>query len=221
MFKKMTKLEGWLTRSIGFSLMLLTARVIISGERTYLFLAWNLFLAVIPLLLSRQLTRLASLNFKAVLMLLSWLLFLPNAPYIITDIFHLRHRPPLPEWFDLLLFTSAAWNGLLLAIVSMLQVEAFLLRLYKSIVVNTFVVVSLLLTGFGIYFGRFLRFNSWDLLFNPFQLFSSLLARFRYPFDHPRTWGFTILFGLMLSVVYFTITSISGTLQRVPVREKM
>jgi uncharacterized membrane protein len=112
--------------SILFTMVLLCARFYYTKELMYSFYIWNTFLAVIPLCCSRRLIRLDRFGYKAVLLLAGWLAFLPNAPYMITDVFHYMDRPPVPAWFDLLLVTSAAWNGLLLGIISLMQVERFL-----------------------------------------------------------------------------------------------
>ena len=114
---------------VGFTICLLLVRLILSGELTYIFLAWNLFLAWIPLAVSQQLTG-ARNRWQILLLTGCWLLFLPNAPYIITDFLHLRQRPPIPYWYDILLLFSAALNGLLLGLVSLLTVEKFLVSRY-------------------------------------------------------------------------------------------
>ena len=200
--------------SVLFTLILLTLRIIVSGQLNYIFFAWNLFLATIPLMISNQLLKQHSLSLKVYIMLTAWLLFLPNAPYIITDIFHFKERPPVPLWFDLLVVTSAAWNGLIIGIISLLQVDRFLHRHIRRQWVYVIVVGCLMLSAFGIYLGRFLRFNSWDVLTNPFALLSSIFYRVHYPFDHLRTWGFTLLFGGLLSIAYFTIKSLAYTGKR-------
>src|SRR5687767_1528841 len=77
---------------------------------------WNLFLAWIPALgafaaynLSRLRTWLRWLPVMGFSFL--WLLFLPNAPYLITDIIHLQRYPSVPLWYDLILLVAAAWTG--------------------------------------------------------------------------------------------------------------
>jgi uncharacterized membrane protein len=154
--------------------------------------------------------RINKLNFGAAVLLLCWLLFLPNAPYIITDIFHYMERPPVPVWYDLLLFTSAAWNGLIIGIVSLLQVEEFLQNKMPKWLLNLVMSTSILACAFGIYLGRFLRFDSRDVLTEPYSLLRQMITQFINPFDHIKTWGFTFLFGTMLWLVFFTIKKLPG-----------
>jgi uncharacterized membrane protein len=194
--------------SVSFTIVLLAVRVIASGQLNYIFYPWNLLLAAVPLFISRQINKCTKLQFKAILLLLCWLVFFPNAPYIVTDIFHFKERPPLPLWYDLLLVTSAAWNGLIMGIISLLQVEQFLHKHLSTRWVSFITVSCLGLCSFGIYIGRFLRYNSWDVVVNPVDVASSIIYRVRYPFDNLRTWGFTILFSGLLSLVYFTIRKV-------------
>src|SRR5688572_16462248 len=98
---------------LGFTLFLLATRIVITGEPDYIFLAWNLFLAWIPFAISQHIKNVTA-RWKVFLLIGLWLLFLPNAPYIITDFLHLKLRPPAPYWYDILLLFSASLNGLLL-----------------------------------------------------------------------------------------------------------
>ena len=203
--KKLSNIEKMLIASVAFTLLLLAVRIVVTQQLMYVFYIWNLFLATIPLLLSRRLKRQQALNAKSYFLLAVWLLFFPNAPYIITDIFHYENRPPLPMWFDLLLVINAAWCGIMLGLVSLLQVENFLAKYLKPIWVNCCITGSLLLCGYGIYIGRFLRFNSWDIITNPVALFTTSVQRIVNPFDYKSTWGFTLLFGISLCLFYYTL----------------
>jgi uncharacterized membrane protein len=186
-------------------MIILAIRIYVSESLMYLFYVWNLFLAAIPILLSRSLLSERRISLKAGLMLLGWLLFFPNAPYIITDIFHFKARSPIPTWFDLLLVTSAAWNGLILGLVSLMNIEMFLTRHFLIKQVRLFVIISLAAGSFGIYLGRFLRFNSWNVITHPETLIKAIGIRVIHPFEHVRTWGFTILFAVFITLVYFTL----------------
>lgn len=126
---KLQAAEKSLLASILFTVFLLLLRRHYTGNHAYLFYYWNLFLAAIPLWLSRCIRKQHRFSLRAALLLLVWLLFFPNTAYLVTDIFHFHERPPVPLWFDLLIVVSAAWNGLLLFIVSLLQVERWLTRL--------------------------------------------------------------------------------------------
>ncbi len=191
---------------VAFTLMLLAVRIIITGQLNYIFLAWNLFLAWIPFAISNKLEKNKNVSgWKIYSLLFLWLLFLPNAPYIITDFFHLRQRTPVPYWYDILLLFSAAFNGLMLGLLSLQKVESFLVLKFGSRKTTLVIFVSLFLCAFGIYIGRFLRWNSWDILTNPGDIAEDIFDRLLNPFEHFKTWSVTILFGTFLSLVYFSV----------------
>jgi uncharacterized membrane protein len=197
--------EKMLAVSMAFTMVLLAFRIIYSGSLSYIFYVWNLFLAVVPLLMSRKLQTREALNGKTFLILFAWIIFLPNAPYVVTDIFHYRERWPVPKWYDLLLVTSATWNGLMAGFFSMMQVERFLLNLLNKKQVQRCMFLVLLLCGYGIYIGRYLRFNSWDIIADPFQLITNLSQHFLLPHEYLPVWKFTLLFSIMLGIIYYTL----------------
>jgi uncharacterized membrane protein len=175
-----------------------------SNELTYVFLAWNLFLAWIPFALSQKLCDVKN-RWKLLCLIGLWLLFLPNAPYIITDFLHLKQRLPVPYWYDILLLFSAALNGLLLGLVSLLTVEKFLADRYGNKISGIIILCSFFLCSFGIYMGRYLRWNSWDIIVNPGEVAADILDRVFNPFDHFGTWAVTVLFGSFFYVMYYSI----------------
>jgi len=189
---------------LGFTLFLLALRILLTGELIYIFLAWNLFLAWIPFAISQKLTNVTN-RWKIFFLTGLWLLFLPNAPYIITDFLHLKQRPPIPYWFDILLLFSAALNGLLLGLLSLLTVEKFLAKRYGNRISGLIILCSFFLCAFGIYIGRFLRWNSWDIIMNPGEIAADILERVFNPFDHIGTWSVTVLFGSFFYVLYYSI----------------
>ena len=140
-----------------------------------------------------------------ILLIVSWLLFFPNSPYILTDLFHLRLHTSAPMWFDLIVILSFAWTGLIYGFISLLDIETLLKRYINSKIITIISVIFLFLASFGIYLGRFLRWNSWDIISNPFGLFNDVFERIINPFDHPRTWGLTIFMGLLLNMMYFSL----------------
>src|SRR5882672_5348565 len=111
--KRLNDVQQPVSISLCFTLSLLAIRVFYTGSVMYFFYPWNLFLALVPLFFSGLLLKQKKINFKSILLLGLWLLFLPNAPYLVTDIFHFEARPPVPLWFDLMLVVSGAWNGIL------------------------------------------------------------------------------------------------------------
>ena len=183
-------------------------RYIYSDTKAYLFLNWNLFLAFLPWLLSFSIILFPKVKDNKIFLtclLLSWVAFFPNAPYILTDLFHLKLQSNVPIWFDLMLILSFAWTGLLFGFISLFQIENLFSFKLNPRYISAFSIMFLFISGFGVYIGRFLRWNSWDILTNPIQLFNDILHRFINPFQHPRTWGMTILMGLFLTFVYFTL----------------
>lgn len=189
-----------------FSLGISIARIIVTNTPTYIFLNWNLFLAFIPWFLSTYAIIYKSTNkyFLAIL-IFTWLLFFPNSPYILTDLFHLRNNKSAPIWFDLMLILSFAWNGLLYGFISLMDIEKIISSYINKKWINLMSISFLFLGAFGIYLGRFLRWNSWDIFQNPFGLYNDIADRFLNPIDHPRTWGMTIIMGLVLNFMYFSL----------------
>lgn len=211
------QIREWLLLSVLFSLLLLGGRVLVSGSLAYLFLPWNLFLAAIPFRITQWMSRDLRLPehpwiFRG--LLLGWLLFIPNSFYIITDLFHLTHIDSAPKWFDLLLLFSFAWNGLLLGVISLRRMELILeLKTGRSVSV-LLVAVVMWLSAFGIYIGRYLRFNSWDVLTNPFSLFGTLAERILHPLAYASAWGMTAMYGLFMTLLYYSLRKMSESFER-------
>ncbi|HIG75556.1 MAG TPA: DUF1361 domain-containing protein [Bacteroidetes bacterium] len=192
----------------GWCLALLAARVAATGSWLFVFLGWNLVLALLPLGASallarwhrRRAPRLALLAVGA-----AWLLVLPNAPYILTDLFHFRHRPPVPTWFDLALLLSFAGTGLLAGYLSLAEVHRVVAERIGARVAWAGAVGVLFLSAFGIYLGRYLRYNSWEVLTAPGPLFSDVLAPLLDPMGHPRAVAVTLVFGGLLTLGYLAM----------------
>jgi len=212
MFKKLrdrnkyaeTMLLGRLTLlCFGFSIF----RLIFSKSIFYLFLNWNLFLAFIPWALSTYAIinpQLQKKKFVMVIIVLAWLLFFPNAPYILTDLFHLRSSSSMPVWFDTILVLSFAWTGLLFGFLSFWDIERILKSSINNRKVTLISVALLFLSSFGIYIGRYLRWNSWDVISEPIGLLNDISVRVLNPFDYPNTWGMTIFMGFFLNIIYWS-----------------
>jgi len=201
-------------------------RVAYSGSPHYGALVWNLFLAWIPLLLAlavydgfRRGAAWPRLFAGGSL----WLLFFPNAPYIVTDLKHLRTWDGMPIWYDVVLASGAAWAGLALGFVSLYLMQAVVRRLVGAVNAWFFALGVLGLSSFGIYLGRFQRWNSWDLFVQPHALLADVSMRVARPLDHPRTVAVTVLFTAFLAatyLVFYSFLSASASDQRTPSRTR-
>jgi len=205
MIKKINSLEKMILLSIGFTMSLLMVRILFTRELTYGFFPWNTLLALIPLLFSRKLKHKEEWDRSTLSLLTGWLLFFPNAPYIITDLFHFSKDPGVPYWFDLVLVVSGTWNGMLLGFLSLMQVEQFLRKKLSGSWATIITIVCIFLCGYGIYLGRYLRYNSWDILTNPIELLSAMANHIFSPFDNTRIWAFTLVFSMMFGIIYSTL----------------
>ena len=193
---------------------LLALRVTYSHRLEYTYLAWNLFLAWLPMLCAlaaynagKRRTRLSWLVVAGCA--LAWLLFFPNAPYLLTDILHLQPRADAPLWFDLVLILAFAWTGFMLGLISLVLMQALVRRAAGAAASWAFAVAVLGLTGFGIYLGRFLRWNSWDVFFSPGSLLADMIQPLLHPIVHARTIAFSGLFSLFLVSAYLMIVALT------------
>ena len=195
--------------------LMITARVIYSGEYRFIFLIWNLFLAWIPFIISTSFKRIQHIKWrKQSFVFFIWFLFFPNALYIVTDLIHLDIESTVPKWYDALLLFSSSITGLLMAFVSLLRMEKFLLLKFNNKMVNMMILVILFFGAFGVYLGRFLRWNSWDIISNPFGLVVSIAQRFIFPFQHLQTWGITLLLTTLFYLLYLAIKKLPGYLNQ-------
>ena len=182
-------------------------RFIYTDTKVFLFLNWNLFLAFVPWAVTSVTIlkpKLQTYRITIFILLSIWLLFFPNAPYILTDLFHLRLKSAMPKWFDLILILSFAWTGLVFGFLSLWDIEKILSKSMNHIWMSLISVCLLFIGSFGIYLGRYLRWNSWDIINEPFNLLYDITDRLINPFDHPRTWGVTLFMGIFLNMIYWT-----------------
>ena len=135
----------------------------------------------------------------------AWLLFIPNAFYIITDLFHLDMNIGVPLWFDLALLLGFAWNGLLVGIISMRQMEKLFETYFNKKFDLLFVIPVMFLNGLGVYVGRYLRFNSWDAVINPLQLVQDMIYLFIHPLRSRFDWSMIICYSLLLTLIYVSV----------------
>jgi uncharacterized membrane protein len=188
--------------------MLVLARVAYSGSRGYLGLIWNLFLAWIPFGLAylayilswRRLLMYIAIPVFAIL----WLIFFPNAPYILTDLQHLGQASEnVPLWYDVILLIWFSWTGMLLGVVSLNLMQEIIKREFGRWFGWLFVLIVACLSSAGVYVGRFIRLNSWDVLKNPTYAANNLWDWLSDP--SLRSFGFIGLYTLFFIFVYLTI----------------
>jgi uncharacterized membrane protein len=195
--------------------LLIAVRIFYSGSIIYLFLVWNIFLAWIPFMISSLFKKMnGKSKWKSALVFCCWLAFFPNALYIVTDLIHLELESPVPKWFDALILFSSAVLGLMLAFISLYRVEGFLSKAINRKLLAPLILLILFLGSFGVYLGRFLRWNSWDIISNPFKLLLSIGHRIVSPFDHVQTWGITVVFTVFFYLLYITIKKLPGYLSQ-------
>lgn len=203
--------------------VLLAARVMVARDDDHLFMIWNLFLAWPPLLLALAARVLYSahrwLRYPAFVVCASlWLLFFPNAPYMMTDFIHLRPDQVVPLWYDALLLLAFAWTGLLLGFISLYIMQSLVAQSLGRAAGWVFALVSLGLSAFGIYLGRFQRWNSWDVFYAPQHLLGDVWAQIRHPLEHHQTYTVTLLITTFLVVAYlglFALTRLKLETRRV------
>jgi len=196
---------------LGVLLLWCTTMIAVRMDRTgsgyYRFLLGNVFLAFIPLLLSSGLRVADRLNLNWLIkvgVFSLWLLFLPNAPYILTDILHLPRANQAPVWYDLALLLSCSGTGVLMGYLSLIDVQMIVARRYSAVVGWMFAITALVLSGFAIYLGRFLRWNSWDVITTP-TLMLNLAEALLHPTSQAHLLSVTCIFGIILALGYISL----------------
>jgi uncharacterized membrane protein len=177
------------------------------------FLLWNLALAWVPLLVAigvydgyRRGARAAVLAPAVAL----WLLFLPNAPYIVTDFIHLAPAPPSPLWLDGLILSAFAWTGILLGFVSLYLVHAVVRHRFGGAAGWSVAFGSLGLTSAGVYLGRVLRWNSWDLIVRPGERLAQIAPGLTHGPSVARAAAVSLLITALMATTYLAFYALVG-----------
>lgn len=189
----------------GLAFASLAARIFATQELDYIFLIWNLFLAGLPYLfakLSLPYSQEKKNKYSILLWLGLWLLFLPNSFYILTDFVHLRRSATHLVYFDMVVIASFAVTGLMYGFYSVFTMKSHLNRFVPTKFRAPALLAVYLLCGFGIYLGRVLRWNSWDILTQPKSLAYDIGHMVVHPLANLQSWGVTVAFGVFLFTLH-------------------
>lgn len=199
----------------GLSLLvvaMVAVRMSYTGGSTYANLVWNLFLAWVPLGLAlvvyagarRGMRRLWLLTFGGL-----WLLFFPNAPYLMTDLKYLRELGGAPFWYDAVLVSSAAFAGLALGFISLFLVHSVARRYLGAVWAWIGVWTVLALSSVGVFLGRYQRFNSWDVFTDPKPILGDVAKGLSDPLNYPKVLAVTVVFSGFLVGTYLVFYALA------------
>ena len=205
------EIEKVLVFSCAFSFLLTVTRLVYTGQLLFAWLNWNLFLAFVPYAITKFLNKRQGIisNKKFFILFTAWLFCIPNSFYIITDLFHLQERFVVPLWFDLALILSFVWNGLILGILSVRQMEKIVEARFGLRNEWLFITPIMSLSSLGVYIGRYLRYNSWDILSNPFQLLNDIIYLLIHPIRNRFDWSMIVCYAVFMTLVYITCKRLS------------
>jgi len=202
---------------------LVTIGLIVAGSikshSTYFnFLIYNMMLAYIPVLLAFWLTlrlkKSAWLSTGNIIISILWLSFLPNSFYMITDLIHSQNAIGIDLLYNIVLIIACIFNSLVAGYISLYLIHWELLKRFYYRKVHLVIAIILLLCSFAIYLGRFLRWNSWDVVFNPAGLLFDVTDTIASPSTHPDVFATTITFFLLLSSIYIVMWQITRVLRK-------
>lgn len=207
-----------LTFASGVCVVLILARILWTRDLDYGSLIWNLFLAWLPLVFAvfaGDQCRIGwKRNWRFWSFTVAWLLFFPNAPYIFTDLIHLTARFADHVWVDMIIILICALTGLILGFVSLYMMQSVVTQFFGRFASWLFVTASAALGSFGIYLGRFMRFNSWDVVTKPGRLYHEIGAWSVNGASSPHSIAFLLLFAAFLFLAYlmlYALTHLSPT----------
>ena len=210
-----------LNAACAMCIFLVVARVAYSDTGDRRGLIWNLFLAWIPFILSYFAHSISWSRIALYLVLpmiaVLWLIFFPNAPYMLTDLQDLaRKAAGAPLWYDVIIIVWCSWTAMLLGVVSLYLMQDIMQRTFGRIVGWSFVFAISALSSFGIYIGRFVRLNSWDILQNPAETAMEILGIIIDP--SRRLAAFLLSYTVFFLFVYLLLYSFSHMLREQTIR---
>lgn len=213
-----------IVRSLVYSSLasnfLLFVRILSYRDLEYWYLSWNLLLAWIPLLftilLVLNLKKIPWISWQNIGLTFLWLVFLPNAFYIATDFIHLQQASSETLLVDLVLILSFTLNGLILGYLSVVTIHQQLIKRISKLYSRYLIVFVFLLCSFAIYLGRYLRWNTWDILINPAGILFDVSDRVINPSQYQQTYQTTALFFVFLITFYYVVWQFYQELKNKP-----
>lgn len=194
------------------SIFLLVARSVDAGNSRYYFLTWNMFLAIVPIVLSfwlrKRLNNSSWLAWKNLLLTSLWLMFLPNSFYLVTDLVHLHQTYEVSVYFDAVLLMSFIINGFITGFMSLYLVHVELARRIKRRDAHLIIAFVLFTVSFAIFLGRFMRWNSWDVFLHPAGVLFDVSNQFIDPVS-PSAFVTTASFFVLLTSAYAVVWSLA------------
>lgn len=187
-----------------FCITLVLSRMLYTENIKFIFLIWNIFLGWIPFVCSSYVVRNleSKLSPKLLIYIFITIAFLPNAVYLITDLIHLKPRADVALWYDAILLFCFSLLGLIYSTISLINIE----RISKYYLPKKWVLPLMFFlifgSGYGVYLGRVLRWNSWDALVHPFHILMDTFHCVLHPFQNKLAWLMTILFASIQAIFW-------------------
>lgn len=183
-------------------------RIFLFSSNTFVYMFWNIFLAFIPFFISSLLILYTNKDDLVkpffIVGFIFWFLFLPNAPYVVTDFIHLGRSHAVPVMYDIFVLFTSASVSLLMGLYSLRQMERIFLLKFSPKITNMIIFIVILFASFGIYLGRFLRFNSWDIFTSHDSLISSIGKIFTQSNNYENVYTYTLLFFVFIYISYIS-----------------
>ncbi len=181
---------------------LLFYRCVFTLSFHYTYLLWNLLIAYVPYIVSKQLVKCKKPNERAILLLSVCLLFFPACMYLFTDILQMHKTDNFPIFYDVFLYMVFSWNALLPALMSLKKIESFLRRYLSVFMVKISILFFIFLSSYSICLVRFLHLKDWDVITNSKRFIQISVNNILNPTDHIHAWLSVISLMLLLDVIY-------------------
>lgn len=192
---------------LALAIILNLLRVVLFNNTTFLYMFWNIFLALIPFLISSIiLLNVNKSNFlkpQSLISLFIWFLFLPNTFYVLTDFIHLGRIYGVPVWYDIFVLFSSTTVSLLMGLYSLRHLEEICQLKFSKRLTSAILIIVILFASFGVYLGRFLRFNSWDFFVSHSSLFLNIWQIFTKENNYVNVYSYTFTFFLFILFCYW------------------
>jgi uncharacterized membrane protein len=189
-----------------FAVMLVLLRYFLPSQKSLFFLLYNLFLAMIPLVVSTYIRFYLQGNIykiKLLMFCLLWLVFFPNAPYLLTDGLHVMGNDFTMILFDIVIWIYITGIAIWIAMLSLMDIELMLFQTtMNKLLIHCSIILIVVLSGYGIYLGRDLRLNSWDVLRKPFLLLDYIRQTFTNQTPGFFNWKAVFFYSSILYIGY-------------------